>query len=68
MPVIRIQDLARIMIDELAPQYGYRAEDIKIGKSSGRRPAKNFCEELMSHEETRRTMELDLLFLRFAGL
>jgi len=61
MPVIRIQDLAQVMIDELAPQYGYRPEDIKID-IIGSKAGEKLYEELMSHEETRRTLELDLYF------
>ena len=30
MPVIRIQDLARVMIQELAPRFGYKPENIGI--------------------------------------
>jgi FlaA1/EpsC-like NDP-sugar epimerase len=61
MPVIRIQDLARVMIDELAPHYGHRPEDIDI-QMIGSKPGEKLYEELMSHEETRRTWELDLYF------
>ena len=61
MPVIRIQDLAQVMIDELSPQYGYRAEDIKV-ETIGSKAGEKLYEELMSHEETRRTLELDLYF------
>ncbi|PIP40166.1 MAG: capsule biosynthesis protein CapD [Desulfobacterales bacterium CG23_combo_of_CG06-09_8_20_14_all_51_8] len=62
MPVIRIQDLAQVMIDELAPQYGYRPADIKI-EIIGSKAGEKLYEELMSHEETRRTLELDLYFV-----
>lgn len=61
MPVIRIQDLAQVMIHELAPQYGYRPEDIAI-KTIGVKPGEKMYEELMSLEETRRTWELELYF------
>ncbi len=30
MPVINIQDLAEVMLEELAPTYGYKAEDIEL--------------------------------------
>jgi hypothetical protein len=43
MAVCRIEDLARVMIDELAPRYGRRPENVSIeligpkpGKSSTR--------------------------------
>ena len=61
MPVIRIQDLAQVMIGELAPQYGHRPQDIDI-KIIGSKPGEKLYEELMSLEETRRTLELDLYF------
>jgi len=70
MPVIRISDLAKVMIDELAGQYGHRPEDIKI-EVIGVKPGEKLYEELMSDEETRRAMELKHYFAvtpAFAGL
>ena len=61
MPVIRICDLAQVMISELAPQYGYRPEDIKIVEI-GVKPGEKLYEELMSNEETRRAVELENYF------
>jgi FlaA1/EpsC-like NDP-sugar epimerase len=61
MPVIRIQDLAKVMITELAPQYGHDPENIEI-KMIGSKAGEKLYEELMSHEETRRTLELELYF------
>ena len=61
MPVIHIEDLAHVMIDELAPTFGYRPADIEI-QIIGTKPGEKLYEELMSHEETRRTWELDLYF------
>jgi len=61
MPVIRIKDLAEVMIQELAPQYGHRPEDIQI-RVIGAKPGEKLYEELMSHEETRRSMELPHYF------
>jgi len=57
MPVIRIVDLARVMIDELAPHYGYTPEQIEITQI-GTKPGEKLYEELMSEEETRRSVEL----------
>jgi len=57
MPVIKIKDLAEVMIQELAPKYGFRPEDIQI-KIIGSKPGEKLYEELMSLEETRRTIEL----------
>jgi len=62
MPVIRIQDLARVMIDELAPGYGHRPEDVKI-ETIGSKAGEKLYEELMNIEETRRTLELKLYFV-----
>ncbi len=70
MPVIRILDLAHVMIEELAPQYGHAAEDIKI-ETIGTKPGEKLYEELMSDEETRRAIELERYFAvtpAFAGL
>ena len=56
MPVMRIEDLAVAMIEELC------SEDIKITEI-GSKPGEKLYEELMSDEETRRTMELDKFFV-----
>ena len=62
MPVIRIKDLAEVMIEELAPVYGFSANDIKI-KVIGTKPGEKMYEELMSQEETRRALELPKYFV-----
>ncbi|HQX51959.1 MAG TPA: SDR family NAD(P)-dependent oxidoreductase [Planctomycetaceae bacterium] len=61
MPVIQIADLARVMIDELAPQHGYSAEKMAVTEI-GSKPGEKLYEELMSDEETRRTVELTEMF------
>lgn len=61
MPVISILDLARVMIKELAPRYGHTPENVKI-VNIGVKPGEKLYEELMSHEETSRTYELDRYF------
>ena len=61
MPVVRIDDLAKAMIEELAPSYGKNVQDIKITEI-GCKPGEKLYEELMSHEETRRTIELEQYF------
>ncbi len=61
MPVIRIKDLAEVMIDELAPRYNFRPGDIEI-KIIGTKSGEKMYEELMSNEETRRTVELSSYF------
>lgn len=57
MPVIRIVDLAKVMINELAARYGHDPDRIKI-KLIGRKPGEKLYEELMSNEETSRAIEL----------
>jgi FlaA1/EpsC-like NDP-sugar epimerase len=61
MPILRILDLAKVMIDELAGRYGYKSEEIEI-KVIGQKPGEKLYEELMSDEETRRAVELSKYF------
>jgi len=70
MPIIRIADMAMVMIEELAPIYGHKPEDIEVVEM-GRKPGEKLYEELMSQEETRRAMELERYFVvmpAFRGL
>lgn len=64
MPVIRIIDLAEVMIQELSPLYGYSPEEIKMN-AIGPKPGEKMYEELLSMEETRRTWELKQYFTVF---
>ena len=57
MPVVRIEDLATAMIERLAPQYGFDPGNIVISEI-GAKPGEKMYEELMSDEETRRSVEL----------
>jgi FlaA1/EpsC-like NDP-sugar epimerase len=61
MPVIRISDLAEVMIAELAPRYGHDPGKIDI-EVIGMKPGEKMYEELMSYEETRRSIELPRYF------
>lgn len=61
MPIIRIEDLAMVMIEESALSCGHKPEDIKIVEME-RKPGEKLYEELMSQEETRRAMELEKYF------
>ncbi len=61
MPVIRIRDLAEVMIEELAPRFGQDPKQIEIEKI-GARPGEKLYEELMNMEETRRAVELPRYF------
>jgi FlaA1/EpsC-like NDP-sugar epimerase len=70
MPVIRIKDLAKVMIDKLAPHFGFQPKDIGID-IIGAKAGEKMYEELMSKEETRRAWELDRYFVvrpAFEGL
>lgn len=58
MPVLRIADLARVMVDTLAPLFGHRSSSIPI-KVTGCRPGEKLWEELSSDEESRRILEGD---------
>lgn len=64
MPVVRIADLAHAMIEELAPRYSYRPDQIEIVEI-GTKPGEKLYEELMSTEETRRAVELENYFVVF---
>lgn len=61
MPVLNILDMAKVMIELLAEQYGHKPEDIKID-IIGSKPGEKLYEELMSDEETRRAIELEQYF------
>lgn len=61
MPVVRIADLADVMIEELAPRFGYDSGDIEV-TTIGTKPGEKLYEELMSGEETRRAVELEHYF------
>ena len=62
MPVVRIEDLARVMIDVLAPRHGYKPEDIVVN-IIGPKPGEKLYEELLSGEEVRRSIELERYFV-----
>jgi len=62
MPVVRITDLAEVMIDILAPKYGHNPSDIDIIEI-GAKPGEKLYEELMSEEEVPRSMELKEMFV-----
>ena len=61
MPVMKIIDLAEVMIDMLSNKYGHMPEDIPI-EIIGCKPGEKMYEELMSPEETRRACELNNFF------
>ena len=62
MPVVRIPDLAEVMIKLLAPRYSYAASDMKtveIGMKAGEK----LYEELMSDQEVPHSLELKDMFV-----
>jgi FlaA1/EpsC-like NDP-sugar epimerase len=67
MPVLRIVDLAEVMIEELAPKCGRRPSDIQI-EIVGTRPGEKLYEELLNDEETRRTVETSDFFVILPAL
>jgi FlaA1/EpsC-like NDP-sugar epimerase len=62
MPVVRIADLAEVMISELAPKYGRDPKSIEV-RITGARPGEKLYEELTTEEEIKRTIEVDERFI-----
>lgn len=57
MPVARIEDLARVMVDVIAPRFDRDPAAIEI-KEIGARPGEKQYEELMNDEEIRRSVDI----------
>ena len=62
MPVVRISDLAEVMIRELSAVYGHDPAKVKI-EVIGPRPGEKMYEELLNDEEVRRTIELERYYI-----
>ncbi|TDA65481.1 MAG: polysaccharide biosynthesis protein [Clostridia bacterium] len=62
MPVVRLGDLADVVVEITAPQAGLRPEDIPV-EIIGPRPGERLYEELMSAEEAETALELPELFI-----
>lgn len=62
MPMLRISDLVKVMIDELAPKYGYQPSQIEV-KITGSRPGEKLYEELMTEEEAKCVQETEEMFI-----
>lgn len=62
MPVVRIPDLAEVMIKLLAQKYGYNPSDIKTVEI-GAKPGEKLYEELMTDQEVHRSLELRDMFV-----
>jgi UDP-N-acetylglucosamine 4,6-dehydratase/5-epimerase len=62
MPALRILDLAEIMIEELAPKYGFDPQNIAI-RFIGKRNGEKLFEDLMAEEEVDRAYENNEMYL-----
>jgi UDP-N-acetylglucosamine 4,6-dehydratase len=62
MPALRISDLARVMINEIAPVYGHDPEKIEV-RIIGVRAGEKSYEELMTYEEAGNSIETEDMFI-----
>lgn len=62
MRAIAILDLAKVMIEVIAPYYGHDPETLDI-EIIGVKPGEKMYEELMSQEEVQRCLELEDVFV-----
>ena len=67
MNTLKIQDLAEVMIEELAPKYGHSPDAIKreiIGNKLGEK----LYEELMTEDESEMALESEDIFIIFSAM
>ena len=62
MPVIRIVDLARAMIEIYAPSFGFKPDQIKI-EFVGKKKGERYHEKLLSEDESTYAFESDNMFI-----
>jgi FlaA1/EpsC-like NDP-sugar epimerase len=62
MSALSIHDLAEVMINELAPKYGYKPEKIERTEV-GIKPGEKLYEELMTEDEVTRAWELEGMYV-----
>lgn len=62
MPVVKLGDLAQVMVEILAPRYGYKPEDIQI-TTIGIRNGEKMYEHLMNLEESLYAYETDDMYI-----
>lgn len=62
MPSLRIPDLIDVVVEELAPRYGYRADEIEV-RVIDKRCGEKLFEELMTDEESFRAHELEEMYV-----
>lgn len=65
MPVVRVGDLAEVIIENLAPRYGYKPDAIQID-TIGIRNGEKMYEHLMSEEEAQYAYETEDMFVVLA--
>lgn len=58
MPVVRIEDLAQVMIEMLAPTHGHDPDEVSI-ETIGCRPGETLHEDLVTHSEADRALRTD---------
>ncbi len=66
MPVIRIADLADVMIQQRAARYGHAPDGVAV-KTVGIRVGEKLYEELLSNEEVRRAIEYGDFLIAFSA-
>lgn len=62
MPIVRLGDVAEVMIEQLAGKYGYKQGQIKI-KIVGEREGEKLEEELIARNELKNTYETKNMFI-----
>lgn len=62
MPVVRIEDLAQVMIEEIAPRHDLDPARVEI-QMIGTKPGEKMYEELLNDEEIRRALELERYYV-----
>ena len=62
MPVLRVEELARVMIEEYAPKFGFKPAGIRI-EVIGERAGEKTNEELMTQYEVRNVIDHKGLFI-----
>jgi len=62
MPALRINDLAEVMSEELAPCFGYEPKSIQI-EINGKRAGEKIYEELLTEDEAMNAFEMEDMFI-----
>lgn len=62
MPAVKVSELAKTMVESIAPKCGHPPENIKI-KVTGSKPGEKMYEELMTEDESKRALETKEMFI-----